>query len=140
MRDYLFYNLKFIKYYPMLVLLILTRRRPVIASAISVRSKKICYLLYFHGWISIIFSRKIGGTRFGVVRFGQLHQLATDGQCLLDINEKAPRDRERHQRTVEKNMLLTLLPRLHHRDFFDENRWHAVESSPVRTTPPASHR
>ena len=42
----------------------------------------------------------------GAARFRQLHQLATDGHCLLDINEKAPRDRERNRRAVEKDMLL----------------------------------
>ena len=87
----------------------------------------------------VIFSRKIGGTRVGVVRFGQLHRRANDGYCLLDIDKKAPRDRERNWRTVEKSMLLTLLPRLHHRDFFEENRWHAGGISPVWTTPPACH-
>ena len=52
----------------------------------------------------MIFLTKIGGTRVGVVRFRQLHQLATNGHCLLNIDEKATLDRERNRRTVEKDM------------------------------------
>ena len=52
----------------------------------------------------MFFLTKIGGTRVGVVQFGLLHQLATNGHCLLNIDEKAPLDRERNRQTAEKNM------------------------------------
>ena len=52
----------------------------------------------------MIFSTKIGGTGVGVVRFGQLHQLTTNGHGLLNIDEKATLDCEHNRRTVEKDM------------------------------------